>query len=152
MQHTPGRSPLALTVALAALCLIEPSLSAQNGADQFWPQWRGPRMSGVSATATPPTAWSESKNIRWKVEIPGRGSASPIVWGDRVYVLTAVPVAKDGDPHAPRGGLPVRGAHRYALMALDRKTGKVVWEQTTREAEPHEASHNDNGTWASSSA
>ena len=64
-----------------------------------------------------------------------------------------MPVAKDvGDPHAPRGGLPVRGAHRFAVMALDRKTGKVVWEQTAREAEPHEAAHNDNGTWASSSA
>ena len=110
-------------------------------------------MSGVSTTANPPTEWSESKNIRWKVEIPGRGSASPIVWGDRVYVLSAVPVAKDvGNPHAPRGGLPVRGLHRFVVMALDRKTGKVVWEQTARESEPHEASHNDNGTWASSSA
>ena len=147
------RPLLPLSLALTALYLFDPSLAAQKGADQFWPQWRGPKMSGVSATATPPTAWSESKNIRWKVEIPGRGSASPVVWGDRVYVLSAVPVAKDvTDPHAPRGGLPVRGSHRFAVMALDRKTGKVVWEQTAREAEPHEAAHNDNGTWASSSA
>jgi outer membrane protein assembly factor BamB len=110
-------------------------------------------MSGVSSTANPPLQWAESKNVRWKVEIPGRGSASPIVWGDRVYVLTAIPVAKDvADPHAPRGGLPVRGVHRFVVMALDRKTGKVVWEHTARESEPHEASHNDNGTWASSSA
>ena len=153
MTHTPARALLPLSLALVALCLFDPDLVAQKDAEQFWPQWRGPQMSGVSATATPPTAWSESKNIRWKVEIPGRGSASPIVWGDRVYVLTAVPVAKDaGDAHAPRGGLPVRGVHRFALLALDRKTGKVVWEQTAREAEPHEASHNDNGTWASSSA
>jgi len=144
---------LPFSLALAGLCAFDPALSAQPGGERFWPQWRGPAMSGVSTTANPPTEWSESKNIRWKVEIPGRGSASPIVWGDRVYVLSAVPVAKDvGNPHAPRGGLPVRGLHRFVVMALDRKTGKVVWEQTARESEPHEASHNDNGTWASSSA
>ena len=92
-------------------------------------------MTGVSATATPPTDWSETKNIRWKVEIPGRGSASPIVWGDRIYVLTAVPVAKDaGAAHEPRGGLPVAACTASCVMALDRKDGKVVWEQTAREA------------------
>jgi outer membrane protein assembly factor BamB len=110
-------------------------------------------MSGVSATATPPAEWSESKNVRWKIEIPGRGSASPVVWGDRVYLLTAVPVGSAaGDPHAPRGGLPARGVHRFVVMAIGRKDGKVVWQHTAREAEPHEASHSDNGTWASSSA
>ena len=109
-------------------------------------------MSGVSATARAPTAWSESKNIRWKVEIPGRGSASPIVWGNRVYVLTAEPLAKDvREPRAPRRGLPVHGAPRFALMALGPQVGQSVWRRTAREAEPHEASQNDNGTSASSS-
>jgi outer membrane protein assembly factor BamB len=153
MKSIPARTLPLLPVVLAAWCAFDPRVSAQKGAEQFWPQWRGPRMSGVSSTANPPLQWAESKNVRWKVEIPGRGSASPIVWGDRVYVLTAIPVAKDvADPHAPRGGLPVRGVHRFVVMALDRKTGKVVWEHTARESEPHEASHNDNGTWASSSA
>jgi outer membrane protein assembly factor BamB len=146
--------PLILSVSLAAGAgSLLPALVAQKGADEFWPQWRGPQMSGVSASATPPGEWSESKNVRWKIEIPGRGSASPVVWGDRVFVLTAVPAAGDvGDPHAPRGGLPVRGVHRFVIMAINRKDGRVVWQQTAREAEPHEASHNDNGTWASSSA
>ena len=75
-----------------------------------------------------------------------------MVWGDRVYVLTAIPVGDVGDPRAPRGGLPVRGVHRFVVIAINRKDGKVVWQQTAREVEPHEASHNDNGTWASSSA
>jgi outer membrane protein assembly factor BamB len=146
--------PLILSVSLAAGAgSFLPALGAQKGADEFWPQWRGPRMSGVSASATPPGEWSESKNVRWKIEIPGRGSASPVVWGDRVFVLTAVPAGGDvADPHAPRGGLPVRGVHRFVIMAINREDGKVVWQQTAREAEPHEASHNDNGTWASSSA
>ena len=50
-------------------------------------------MTGVSRTATPPVEWSETKNIKWKVEIPGRGSSSPVVWGDRIFLLTAIPSA-----------------------------------------------------------
>src|SRR5690348_7071795 len=78
--------------------------SPSSSVERFWPQWRGPHATGVSRTATPPVHWSDTKNVKWKVEIPGRGSASPIVWENRVYVLTAVPagVATDGS-HAPRG-------------------------------------------------
>ena len=97
--------------------------------------------------------WSETKNIRWKVEIPGRGSASPIVWGDRVFILTAIPAGMSlPDSHRPLGGVQPRTTHRYVVMALDRRDGRVVWEQTAREEMPHEGSHQDNGTWASSSA
>jgi hypothetical protein len=56
---------------------------------RFWPQWRGPHASGISRTAQPPLEWSESKNIRWKIEIPGRGAATPVIWGDLVYVPLA---------------------------------------------------------------
>jgi outer membrane protein assembly factor BamB len=121
--------------------------------ERFWMQWRGPYMTGVSKTADPPIEWSETKNIRWKVEIPGRGSASPIVWRDRVFVLTAIPVGVTGPAqHQPRGGLPQRGVHQFKVMALSRKDGSILWEHVAAEAEPHEASHTDNGTWASSSA
>jgi len=117
-----------------------------------WHQWRGPQATGVSPTANPPVEWSETKNVRWKVQIPGRGSASPIVWGDRLFLLTAVPVGVTGDAqHTPRGGLTPRGVHRFMVMAIDRKTGKTIWERVAREQEPHEASHTDNGTWASGS-
>src|SRR5262249_25682813 len=101
----------------------------------------------------PPVEWSETKNVRWKMEIPGRGSASPVVWGDRLFLLTAVPAGLTGaDAHKPRGGAQPRDVHRFAVLAIDRKTGKVIWEQTARELQPHEASHQDNGTYASSSA
>jgi len=77
--------PLILSLALASGAgSLRSALVAQKGAEEFWPQWRGPQMTGVSASATPPTEWSESKNVRWKIEIPGRGSASPVIWGDRV--------------------------------------------------------------------
>jgi len=122
-------------------------------ASRNWHQWRGPHATGVSQTASPPLEWSETKNVRWKVEIPGRGSSSPVVWGDRLFVMTAIPAGVSGDAqHAPRGGVSPRGIHRFVLLALDRKTGKTIWERVAREQEPHEASHNDNGTWASSSA
>lgn len=62
----------------------------ENQKANNWHQWRGPEATGVAANGNPPTEWSETKNIKWKVEIPGRGSASPIVWGDRIFILTAI--------------------------------------------------------------
>jgi outer membrane protein assembly factor BamB len=143
------RASITLAVALTVIA----GLSAQQpNADRYWPQWRGPHATGVSRTATPPVEWSESKNVRWKVELPGRGSSTPVIWADLIYVTTAVPVGVDGTAqHAPRGGQS-RIAHRYVLLAIDRKTGKTVWERVAREEAPHEASHPENGTWASSSA
>jgi outer membrane protein assembly factor BamB len=141
---------IAFTALLAAVLTAFPH--GQSAWDRNWPMWRGPAGIGLSTTANPPTEWSETKNVRWKVEIPGRGHSSPIVWNDRIYVTTAVPVGVAGDAqHAPRGTLAQRGVHKFLVLALDRKTGKTVWEQTVREAEPHERSHVDNGTWASSS-
>ncbi len=95
----------------------------------------------------------DTSNIRWKVEIPGRGSSSPVVWGDRVFVQTAIPAsAPSGDPsHQPRGAVRPREPHRFVLYAIDRQDGRVVWERVAREQAPHEASHQDNGTWSSGS-
>jgi outer membrane protein assembly factor BamB len=64
-----------------------------------------------------------------------------------------VPVGVDATAaHAPRGGQPQRDKHRYLVLAIDRRTGKTIWERVARENTPHEPSHQDNGTWASSSA
>jgi outer membrane protein assembly factor BamB len=145
------RIRLAASSLLLAASTI--AVQAQVSDTRNWAQWRGPDMTGVSRTAKPPLEWSETKNIKWKVEIPGRGSSSPVVYGDRIYLLTAIPVGVDGTAqHEPRGGLPKRGVHQYKVLAIDRKTGKTVWDRVAREEEPHEASHQDNGTWASSSA
>jgi len=59
-----------------------------------WPAWRGPLASGVAPQADPPTAWSEQKNVKWKVKLPGRGTSTPIVWGDSIFIQTAVSAAK----------------------------------------------------------
>ena len=140
--------------AAALIAWLAPALNAQGpAADRFWPQWRGPYATGFSRSADPPLEWSETKNVRWKVEIPGRGSTSPVVWGDRLFLLTAIPMGVTGDAqHAPRGGAQRRGVHRFVVMAIDRNTGRTVWERVAREEEPHEAGHFENSTWASSSA
>jgi outer membrane protein assembly factor BamB len=141
------------TIAAAASVVITAMAAPDPAAERFWHQWRGPYATGVSKYADPPLEWSETKNIRWKVEIPGRGSASPVVWGDRIFVLSAVPIGLAGpESHQPRGGLRPRDRYRYVVLAIDRRTGKVVWERTAREEQPHEATHGDNGTYASSSA
>jgi outer membrane protein assembly factor BamB len=122
-------------------------------AERFWPQWRGPYATGVSANATPPLEWGEGRNIKWKIELPGRGSSSPVIWGDHLFIQTAIPATVPIDAsHTPRGGISPRVPHRFMLYAFDRRTGKIVWERLAREATPHEASHPDNGTWSSSSA
>lgn len=144
------KSVLAASVFLLATAT---SPGAQASADRFWAQWRGPDATGVARFANPPVEWNEKTNIRWKIEIPGRGSASPVVWGDRIFVLTAIPAGVPvSESHTPQGGFPTRAVHRFVVLAIDRNSGKVVWERTAREEAPHEASHPDNGTWASSSA
>ena len=149
---TPLAKTTTLIAAMLTLALGALPYAQSTEAERYWPQWRGPYGKGVSNTANPPITWSETQNILWKVEIPGRGSSSPVVWGDRLFVTTAVPAGVTGDSqHRPRGGMQPRGMHRFLVMALDRKTGKTIWERVAREQEPHEASHVENGTWASGS-
>ena len=125
--------------AAVAVLALAASAPAQTGStpSRYWGQWRGPEGTGVSRTADPPLEWSETKNVRWKVEIPGRGSGSPVVWGDRIYLMTAVPMGMTGDAqHAPRGGIQPRVPHRFVVLAINRRDGKVVWERTVREEAP----------------
>jgi outer membrane protein assembly factor BamB len=135
-RHLSGITPFA-TALIAYL-----PLDAQTPADRFWPQWRGPMAAGVSRSANPPTEWSETKNVRWKIALPGRGSSTPVIWGDRLYVSTAVPI----------NGTGTRAQHRFVVMAVSRADGKTVWEHVVREEAPHEGTHPDFGTMASPSA
>ena len=130
------------TIVVAAVAAMYLPLAAQGTGEKFWPQWRGPHASGVSRSATPPIEWGEGKNIRWKIDLPGRGASTPVIWGDRVYVSTAVPV----------GGTGARAQHRFLVMAVNRQDGKVVWQHTAREEAPHEGTHQEFGTMASASA
>lgn len=125
--------------------------TTQTPADSgtYWSQWRGPEATGVSPAGDPPVEWSEEKNIRWKVAIPGKGHASPIVWDQTIFVATAIPTDRE-NPVVGEGQIKPTQVLKFDLMALDRKTGKVLWQRTTREQGPHEGTHGAN-TWASAS-
>src|SRR5262249_46283451 len=63
-----------------------------------WHQWRGPEANGVAPKGDPPTRWDEKTNIKWKTPLPGRGSSTPVVWGNKVFVLTAIDTGREADP------------------------------------------------------
>jgi outer membrane protein assembly factor BamB len=107
-----------------------------------WPRWRGPNENGL-VDGNPPVEWSESKNVKWKTAIPGLGHATPILWNDRIYVQSAEQVSE--------GGLLTDAVYRFKLMAIDRKTGTIVWDKTLRESHPAEDSHHNTTTYASTS-
>ena len=148
---TSGRAS-GIGIAMTLVAALGSLPGAQVGpAERFWPQWRGPYATGISRAANPPLEWSETRNIRWKREIPGRGSGSPVVWGDRIFLMSAVPVGVDGGAaHESRANVKPRDVHRFVVMAIDRRTGRTVWERTAQEERPRQPSMND-GTWASSS-
>jgi outer membrane protein assembly factor BamB len=74
----------------AALVLAAHSVSAA----QNWPQWRGPLANGLAPDANPPIEWGEGKNVKWKIALPGSGTSTPIIWGDKIYVTTAINTGK----------------------------------------------------------
>jgi outer membrane protein assembly factor BamB len=141
------------------VCLALTSTAASAPADDkdgHWPQWRGPFDNGMARTAVP-TEWSSTKNIAWKAEIPGRGHSSPVIWGNRIFVTTAVPNAPAPEAPAssggrgPGGGTGVGVEHRFLVLCLDRVTGKILWERTAKVAKPHEGYHFRYGSFASNS-
>ena len=159
---------------LFALCLSLKSVSAKGDADQYWPQWRGPSQTGVAPSADPPTTWSESENIKWKVNLPGSGNATPIIWGDQIFIQAAIATGKKTEPaktesdSAPpppppgrgpgggrgrmgMGGPPPTEIQQFVLLCIDRKTGKTLWQQVAKEELPHEGFREGDGTFASPS-
>lgn len=118
--------------AVVALLIAHPTGDRQVVADQ-WGHWRGPTGNGTAAAAVPPIEFGAAKNLRWKVELPGRGSSSPVVWDQSVFVTAAVPVA----------GVP--GELDFRLLCFDRATGAEKWSRSAVRAIPHEGTHETNG-------
>ena len=136
---------------LATLAIAHPAAQPGNA---HWPHWRGPSHTGVASAAVP-LAWNDTTNVKWKIEIPGRGHSTPVIWGDRLFLTTAVPTGKAAAPAEAAGGGRAGGGagageeHRFVLMAVDRLSGKVIWERTATTAVPHEGYHRIYGSFAS---
>ena len=232
---------ISLTLGTAAALPAAPTVK------DSWPQWRGPHNNGV-AVGDAPLHFSATKNVKWKIKIPGKGNSTPVIWGDTIFLTTAVPTeaipeatAGGGGPRAGRGGPPPGGRgpggpggsggfdparmlerlpeeqrkqaeallkgrspqelsdeerqqfreimrsafggrggprggpgggrgraggggrrspgggagplvnHKFVVMAIDKNSGKVLWEQTATEATPHEGYHRQYGSFASNS-
>jgi outer membrane protein assembly factor BamB len=120
---------------------LVPCSAALRGADD-WPQFRGPNAAGVSHARAAPQTWGPDKQIRWKVPIPGRGWSSPIVWGDTVFVTTAVADKQPRPkPGFAQGGLgadrpPPAEVFRWEVYCLDRTTGRVHWQRVAAAHRP----------------
>ncbi|MCF7957747.1 MAG: PQQ-like beta-propeller repeat protein [Phycisphaerae bacterium] len=151
-----------VTSFIAMSCI---TLLAETGPG-YWPKWRGPNDTGSIAAGNPPVSWSETKNIKWKVKFPGKGSSSPIIWGDKIIFQTAVASKAAGEntankasearppQDAPRrsgrrggGGMSsqVSTEYKFDVVCLNRKTGELLWQRTVTEALPHEGHHRDHG-------
>jgi outer membrane protein assembly factor BamB len=99
--------------------------------------------------------WSEDENVRWKVELPGKGKGTPVIWGERIFLLTAEPfgepVGGEGEEGGGMRGVKPDRKQRFLVLALNRADGSVAWRAVANEALPEEGTHGD-GSWASSSA
>lgn len=120
-----------------------------------WHQWRGPEANGLSRTATPPIAWSEEKNIQWRVPIDGNGSSTPIIWQDKVFLLTAIdtnqvdpekpgPEDQPKKPNNPFGVIHPNTSYEHVVLCLNRNNGEELWRKKTVDLVPHEGHHGDN--------
>ncbi len=152
------------------LLLAEPTIK------DSWHQWRGPHNNGV-AEGDAPTNFSATDNVKWKITIPGKGNSTPVVWGDVMYLTTAVaratPQAAAQPPEGPPrqgpgrgrkaaggGGRPARGPGGgagdlvdtdFIVLAIDKNSGEVLWQKTAITAVPHEGYHRQYGSFASNS-
>ena len=130
----------------SALSLRAEATNAASALLENWPQWRGPLANGVAPRANPPIHWSETNNLRWKIPLPGKAHSSPIIFGDSVYVLSAVPVGEAQKPvydDAPgvHDSTPVTHRHQFIAMAIRRADGKTRWLKVLKEEWPHEGGH-----------
>ncbi len=131
----------------SALLLLVVPLAAD------WPQFRGPRSVGVVEDPRLPDSWSPTDNVAWKTDIPGHAWSSPVVWGDRIFLTSAIPAA---EIEPPKKGLylggnrpaPPTDPHRWVVYAIDWKSGKIVWEKEVHRGVPKSARHLKN-TFAS---
>ena len=145
-----------LTLCIFALAVIAAIASQPVGFEKNWHHWRGPHATGAAADANPPTTWSETENIRWKVAIPGTGHAAPIIWEDKIFIQTAIEgkeEKKESEDNNPFSGFFQRDSgpkYKFDLLALNRSDGSILWQKTLRELNPHEGTHRD-ATFASNS-
>lgn len=145
-----------VSLTLLLTILFPPAHPVQVRADdserlrsENWHHWRGPNANGTAPRADPPVVWDAKTNIKWKAPITGRGSATPIVWGDQVFVVTAIKTDRVAapadlpkvDPALERKTTPPNNYYQFVVLSFDRNTGKLLWQNQAAEKVPHEGHH-----------
>src|SRR5262249_25652004 len=144
IMRTPPTLALGILLGIAAVAAEPASERLDN-----WPAWRGPLANGTAPKGYPPVKWDAKTNVKWKTPLLGHGSSPPVVWGDTVFVLTALDTGRE----AAAADLPKDAAkgdkkttapktyHQFIVLCLDRQTGKIRWQKTAVEKVPHEGHH-----------
>lgn len=142
-----------LNWAVIVTCVVIQIFSASTPAQDVpnWPAWRGPLNTGCAPAGDPPITWSETENIKWKAPIPGSGLSTPVVWGDKMIYLTAIPTKQVDQSSSGQGGGRRRMSQspdsefKFDVVCLNRRDGKTIWQKTVTEALPHQGHHPDGG-------
>lgn len=139
-----------LCIVIACVWTIQP-VAADDATPNWrsqWPQWRGPNADGTAPHAKPPTVWSPTRNVRWKQQLPGEGSATPIVWDDQVFIVAAIKTDRLAENPPQRDDRsktnPPPNIYQFVVISLDRNTGKENWRRVACEDVPHEGRHPTN--------
>lgn len=137
--------------------------TAGSSAAGNWPQWRGPDGTGISTEKNLPAEWNTAKNIKWKTAIDGRGHSSPIVWENKIFITTAIEGAEVPGAKAAKhilgdkefvhpDSLGANKKHTFKVVALNRDTGKILWQATAWEGTPYDDRHRKSSYAASTPA
>jgi outer membrane protein assembly factor BamB len=140
---------LIVAIALASVAAAAPADDFDRQRLDNWHHWRGPNANGTAPHGDPPVTWDQTRNVKWKAPLSSRGSATPIVWGDQVFVLTATPTdrvvtAADRPRRDSRFQTktdPPNKFYRFDVHSFDRHTGQPRWRKTAAEKVPHEGHH-----------
>ena len=165
-RHRMRRTNLVLVACCLSLATAQADEFQRNRLAN-WHQWRGPYADGSAPNADPPLHWDDATNVEWTADIPGSGSATPIVWGSRIFLLTAIdtkrepevspttpaepdkrpPVVSSGRRRGGRANKPIQttpeptSLYRFEILCLDLATGHIRWQRTATEEVPHEGHH-----------
>ncbi len=124
-------------------------LTSLTVAQADWPQFRGGKLAGVASGNHLPDTWSTTKNVAWKIEIPGSGWSSPVVWGDKIFLTSCVGSGKGGAPktgyYAPGQVQTPEGEFRWTVFCIDAQSGKILWERVAHQGRLDYTTHVKNG-------
>ena len=129
-----------------------------------WPQWRGINADGASQNGAVPVNWNETTNIKWKTPIPGKGLSTPVIWGNQIFITTAIELDEKATREAVKKfkksqhamikftgqARTTQNIQQFKIYSIDKYSGEILWQKTVNEQYPHEGIHKAN-SWASGS-